>query len=57
MSNVYLIREHSGRVAAEATSLAGAQLAKRILEAETGEKLVIYGPAYQTHKRALESLR
>lgn len=57
MSTYYAIREPGGRVVAEANSLEGAQFAKRILEAETGARLVIYGPAYQTYQRALEVLR
>lgn len=57
MSTYYTIRTHNGQVAAEANSLAGAQLAKRILEAETGQKLTVYGPQHQTYQRALEALR
>ena len=58
MSTYYTIRvSPSGQVAAEANTLQGAQLAKRILEAETGQKLVVYGPEHQTYERALEALR
>ena len=57
MSTYYTIRTRSGQVAAEANSLAGAQLAKRLLEEETGEKLAVYGPEHQTYQKALEVLR
>jgi hypothetical protein len=57
MSNVYEIREPSGRVVAEAMSIQGANMAKRTLEKETGVKLTVYAPALGTYRRALESLR
>lgn len=57
MSTSYAIRDSADRVVAEANTLKCAQLAKKVLEEETGEKLTIYGPAYQTFQRALEALR